>query len=158
MENMSGEMKLTPTFSFLPPAPRSPPLAPRSYLQPLPWQGGRKYTVNCGHGVTSASVSLYFHPLVFTVIHCSLALCLEYSVCTSCVFAAHIEARTGARTHILRHFSLSSTPSLLLLSPSLPLLLSSSGRNLGCIGMSPFIAPPFVRRIEESVQTWESVC
>lgn len=69
---------------------------------------------------------------------------------------AHRNTCRSARTCSLTHFSLSSTLCPLLLP--LRLLFFSSGWNLGCIGMSPFITPPFVRRIGESVQTWESVC
>lgn len=109
--------------------------------------------------MTSASVSLYFHPLVFSVIHCSLAPTVWSAVFTlpvSLYTYKHVQVNMG--TCILRHFLASSTLSLHLLTYSLPLLLSSSGWNLGCIGMSPFITPSFVRRIEESMQTWESVC
>lgn len=87
---MSREMKLTPTFSFRPPLPN-----PHSAKQAFPWQGGRKYNVNCGHGVTSASVSLYFHPLVFAVIHCSLALSVW-----STAFALPVSLHTHTQTHM----------------------------------------------------------
>lgn len=115
VEKMRREMKLTPRpFSFLAPPP--PPSAAAA-AAPV------KYTVDCGHAVTPGFVSLYFHPLVSAVIHCSLALTV-CSTARSLPFPLHTNTRTHARRCVLRHFSVSCSPSLLLLllpSPSRPL-------------------------------------
>lgn len=86
VEKMRREMKLTPQpFSFLalPPPPSAAAAAPV------------KYTVDCGHAVTPAFVSLYFHPLVSAVIHCSLALTV-CSTARSLPFPVHTNTRTHA--------------------------------------------------------------
>lgn len=108
VDNMNGEMKLTPTIS--------PPTLPTSSL--VRW---KKYTVNYGQGVTSVSVSLYFYALVFSVIHCSLVFffivplsgvqCSHFlSLCTNILYPFPLWC-------IVRHFLLSSTLSLFLLPP-----------------------------------------
>lgn len=151
VENMSGEMKLTPTFHFCP-----PPAPHRSFRAQSRRHFFGKVEENIPLTVDMESLqllslfmSLYFYHLSslwFIVILHSLSgvQCLHF---LSRYAHTILCTRTHTHTCILRHFSLSSTLSLLLLVPSLPLLLSSMGWNLGCIGMSPFITPPFVRWI-----------
>lgn len=146
VENMSGEMKLTPGSHPTSPAQPSPPLPSSS--------ARRKRVYRRLVAESLQRSSLYFQPLVFAMIHCSLVLTVESTMLPLPVSVStpmHCQKFFFSPPHFI--CSASSPAS----SSSLPRLLSSSGANHGCIGTSPFIMPTLVRS-EESVQAGESVC
>lgn len=153
VENMSGEMKLTPKLT-----PGAHPASPAQPSPPLPSSSAQLVA----ELLQPSSLSLYFQPVVFAVIHCSLVLyslsrvqCYHFlSLCARILLPTHTDALSQVFFSFFPNFLCSASPAS---SSPLPRLLSSSGANHGCIGTSPFIMPTPVRS-EESVQAGESVC
>lgn len=95
VENMSGEMKLTPKLT-----PGAHPASPAQPSPPLPSSSARRKKVCCrlvAELLQPSSLSLYFQPVVFAVIHCSL---VSYSLSrVQCYHFLSLCARTPLPTH-----------------------------------------------------------
>lgn len=93
VENMSREMKLTPTFFFT--------LLPfRAETSRLLGKVGENMLLTVEHVVTSASVSLFSSTCICCDSLFPCTTCLEYSACTSIFFA---RALACACTHEVSH-------------------------------------------------------